>query len=680
MNILTATFLLSASTALIAGPKANSSINDCIISKSDYSVTANREILFEGNSITHPGEPSLPIVSRRYLLPSDADMKSVTVSVVDSKEKIFRENCTVPATELFTTDNKGKAVLAEATAALHDGIFPQSRIYDFSVGKLDSYKIVTVSVAPYRFNFSTGELFYSDTINLSINYNQNRSRLSPFPVRSISAARAAALTENFNKTGPSYGSAVRAEGKGHYLILTSSEILPMLTELESFKASKEAQGYRVSILCEDSWGGSSNSGNVHQIRSWLQENYESEGYTHLLIIDNPVTGAIPMLKATPDWSARYEPLIDMYYGELSGDWDINKDGKYGMYGFFNSKDFEIGGADNLQELFVGRIPYYGDASVINTILRRIVDYSSKTAEESSWRKHLYMPMNDFGPELGDGAKYGGIVKSNVIDQSEWNLTEIYGSNCSRPKVIDLWNESRPGLVLWQAHGLDDYAEKLILSKEAVQLTVPTHTYQTSCHTGKPENPDNLAFAILKSSAISTIGAAVQCLYTSNKTSFGQKGGARDYGYIYAKHMILEREPAGVSHAAARAELAIKSSSDWLNCIETNLYGCPAVGPFTADVNPGTVLINHKSKSTLPFEMVRTSAGITLTSPTGVFQKGRVSLFTLSGRKVAEKTLAAGDRGVLITGNALASGIYLASVEQKHGNKIEKSTFRFSLMN
>ena len=622
--------------------------------------------------------PSLPLITKRFLLPENAKLSSVSVDLKSATEEVVATDCKVNLTTIFTTDENGKSVKIASKIDTLD-IYPKSTLFNLSTGKLGLYKIVTVTLSPFRYNRVKKLLLASKKIDLSVKYLTDKSvRITrrPFP---SNRNRVKNIVDNFNQASKTYGEPSRSSYAGHYLILTSSTIKSQLSKLDLFVSSKKAQGFKVSVLTEDSWGGTATNGDVHQVRNWLKSNYETEGYTHLLIIDNPADGAIPMLVATPDFSDRYKPLVDMYYADLSGDWDIDGDGKYGVFGSFNSKDFDVGGVDQFEEVFVGRIPYYGSAATTDKILNRIVEYSKEKASSASWRKRLYMPMSDFGPGFGDGAKYGSVIKSNVINSSDWSVTEIYGTACNRPEVIKTWNECEPGLVVWQAHGLYNYAENLMYSNEATVLKVPTHTYQTSCHTGKPENPDNLAFAVLKSGAISTIGAAVQCLYSSNKSTWGVSGGARDYGYFYAKNMILEKKPAGEAVAASRADLKVQFSTNWLNCVETNLYGCPAVGPYTTDINPDNVEIITSKKSSIKTSIKTLYSRKKLTISTSEkLLGGTVTLFSLNGKKVKEVLVKSGSKNLVIKTNSLSNGIYFAEIKIKTLKNINTKKIQFTV--
>ncbi len=649
-------------------------IDECII-RNNVKMIEDGVVRFEGDLVNLPGVPSLPLESKRYVLPDNVIPTSITVQLNGVKRSDTYENCVVEPIEIYTTGEDGSREVIPAYDFDHSKPFPESNLFDFSIGKLDHHTIVSVTTSSYQYSVDDQKLYESDSISYTISYELDNSRASS-SARKFSDSRISQIESR----SESRAETAWENGIGHYAIFTTTEILPQLESIDQFVKSKEAQGFSVAIYTEETWGGTATDGDPHQVRQWLRDSYEALEMTHLLIIDNPVTGAIPMLKVTPDFSGRYEPLVDMYYGELSGDWDIDGDGKYATYGFFNSKDFDVGGADQYSELYVGRLPYYGDITDINTIMKRIVDYSAESAEDAVWRNHIYTPMNDFDTGAWDGSKYGSVVKKNVIDLSDWNHTSLYGPSCNRPDVISLWNSSNPGFVLWQAHGLFDYAENLILGDEAQQLTIPTHTYQTSCHTGKPEKADNLAFGILRSSAISTIGAAVQCLYSANKSSWGETGGARDYGYFYAKHVILNERPAGPALVGAHDDLTLRSSSNWLNLVEMNLYGCPAVGPHTTDVVPLAVGVAKSIVSTSNSIAISSNANqLSIQLASSDLVGGTVKIYDGRGRVVSQLSLTSGSDLVSIPMNGIASGIYFVDVTINNGIAPVQSVHRVTHM-
>ncbi len=389
-------------------------IDECIIHKSVKIIEAG-VAQFEGELVTLPGVPALPLESKRYVLPNSVIPASITVRLNDGSDPIVFENSSVNMVEIFTTGDNGEREVIPAYDFDRSKPFPESNLFDYSIGKLDHHTIVSVTTSPFQYCVDDQKLYESDSISYTISYELDSTLArSARSSRTFSDSRVAQITSNSGVDIDSRAETAWQNGVGHYAILTSSEILPQLESIDQFVKSKEAQGFSVAIYTEETWGGTATDGDPHQVRQWLRDNYEALEITHLLIIDNPVTGAVPMLKVTPDFSGRYEPLVDMYYGELSGDWDIDGDGVYATYGFFSSKDFDVGGVDQFSELYVGRLPYYGNIRDINTIMQRIIDYSAESSEDAAWRKHIYTPMNDFDAGAWDGQLLSFITENQVL--------------------------------------------------------------------------------------------------------------------------------------------------------------------------------------------------------------------------------------------------------------------------
>ncbi len=97
---------------------------------------------------------------------------------------------------------------------------------------------------------------------------------------------------------------------------------------------------------------------------------------------------------------------DMCYAELSGDWDLDNDGLRGEY----SGDYGSGGIDKDCEVAVGRIPYYGSISDVDSILQKTMDYETSAATD--WREKILIPaaISNFGPPE-DNSPYGSVDKT-----------------------------------------------------------------------------------------------------------------------------------------------------------------------------------------------------------------------------------------------------------------------------
>lgn len=652
---------------------------------SDIAVTVGQDgiVCFQGeyNSGTMQGAPSLPVFSKTFLLPENADLSTVVVKLQNNEFKVLKGTYIVEPSSIPTDGEnmvipEGFSVSEGKLVEIYskDELYPPNPVLDFSVGKMRSFNLVRVSISPFQYNPVSGQLVQVSGGEISVNWENRSDYRGSVSVPNLFESTVKGLVENYSDGIKDY-KIVESRGsrsKGHYLILTTESIKNSLSNLTSFMNIKRSLGYEVSLLTDAVWGGSPSSGASHVARDWLKENYEAEGYTHLLIIDNPSSGAIPMLVACPDFGGRYLPYVDYYFSDLSGEWDLDNDGKYATFGFSGSKDMGAGGADQYAELFVGRIPHYGNSSVVDGILAKINSYCKEKPEDISWRESAFFPMSDFGPGYGDGQKYGNVVKSNVIDPAGWDLTSKYGTSCNMDYVKSTWNSGQFGMVIWQGHGLYNYAEGVMDNSYASALEddFPPHVFQTSCHNGKPENPENIAFKVLRYGAISTVAAAVQVLYTANKTTYGVKGGARDFGYIYAKNMILNELPSGEAHAKTRSDLKMQFSTDWLNCVENSLYGCPATGVFTSGGDEMTAITSSFSViSPLSLTIINDGNNLEFIPSMKLHRGGRISVFSINGKLLVERNVEPNQMNIRFGSkrqiqHLFSSGLYIVEIALK----------------
>ena len=107
------------------------------------------------------------------------------------------------------------------------------------------------------------------------------------------------------------------------------------------------------VATEDEFGGGLGQEKALHIREWIRQNYEKLGLKYVIFIGvgHPEEGDVPMIKANGRWPTDY------FYTDLSGDWDLDNDGVLASDG-----DYGDGGIDCVPEVFVGRIPYYGETS------------------------------------------------------------------------------------------------------------------------------------------------------------------------------------------------------------------------------------------------------------------------------------------------------------------------------
>lgn len=611
----------------------------------------------EATLLQMPGKPQLPVHELTFLLPANVDPATVAISV--KGDTTFKTDTTLPVGEPFVVNGKeywaGVDSLVEGKDQLvygHNAFFPENHVASFTLGKMRAYNLLKVSFCPKAYNPQKQLLRTLNNSVVEITYEERelRGALQPAPEQFSTSVKKVVV--NYDQFAGTYAEPTR--NAGTYLVITSKSLKSSLSSLDEFLRVKKAKGYDVEVVTEETWGGGEGATAAIRIREWLQQNYESKGVQFVLFIGNPSEGAVPMKYCYPDRGDRHSCYIDFFYADLSGDWDYNKNGKYGEWGFGSSNDNVPGGLDQFAEVHVGRIPYYGNIGETEKLLQKLIRYETEKAANVAWRNNVYLPLNAF--EAMDGSQLGRALLSKVFTPAGSNITSLYDRNCSIDAVIQKWNSGNYGIVTWQGHGLDDYTEGVMYSHRSVELSdeYPAHVYQISCHNGKPANPKNLGYAIFKNTGVSTVASAIQVLYSASMKELGTGATARHWAYMYDKGLVLDSLSSGEAMAQAKATLKLTFDSDWLNASEMNLYGCPEIGLYSYGVIPTNTLFKEvipqkRASSILSNKVlhVQATAG------------AQLRIYSLSGKVLLEQVMSTAEHSLSVSG--FGQGVYLLKV-------------------
>lgn len=129
-----------------------------------------------------------------------------------------------------------------------------------------------------------------------------------------------------------------------YVIITTSDVVAHSSRLAYFVKVKEAIGHTVRVVNESEYDGLTGqypNGRAERIRQWLRNNYVSLGIDYVLMVGDPdpddpldpsdPIGDVPMKMCWPryfSWLYRESPT-DLFYADLTGNWDVDGDGRYG---------------------------------------------------------------------------------------------------------------------------------------------------------------------------------------------------------------------------------------------------------------------------------------------------------------------------------------------------------------
>lgn len=397
-----------------------------------------------------------------------------------------------------------------------------------------------------------------------------------------------------------------------YTIITTPQIQQATTLLDpndpnSFIRHKESLGFRVQVIA-DAHGGKTGDDAAENIRAWLQSHCVTDNIEYVLLIGDPrpTTSEIPMKLLYPfgyrDADDPNEPIdeivpSDLYYADLSGNWDLDGDGYPGEW----DDDFGPGGVDREWEVLVGRIPYYPDydePNDLDKILSKIIHYENQDGEQILWRKSALLPMN-----YNVGAcRLGEEIVRDILVPAEWSYHRIYpdifvddceSDSCpettlteenARTTLPEIWGSDQFGLVVWAADGgcADPPACEIIRATGLIDNTqvsqlddnFPSFTFQVSCSLADPEYPNNLTYALLKHGAICTIGATRSTQGTSDEP-FALGHHAMGMAYVYTSRIVTGMT-CGQALFGLKHRMTLEGPDFWLCHVQYNIYGDPSL--------------------------------------------------------------------------------------------------------
>jgi len=300
------------------------------------------------------------------------------------------------------------------------------------------------------------------------------------------------------------------------------------------------------------------------------------------------------------------PSSNLYYstsssGGLNAEYFNNEDwdGTADLTRIDSTVDFiwgtgDIGTSDPdyTPEVYVGRIPVYDDDyEQLDEILRKIINYETDPGD-ITWRESVLLPMvemNDttFSGGLGEAIKTFAAVPSGssyyrIYEPEDAGFSpEAIGPTIE--KVRDEWINGY-GMVTWHTHGGETGASHVMNTANvgALDDTKPSFTMQASCHNAWPENPDNLAYSLLKHGAIATIAGTRMTTfrYGDYHTFSPAEYTNHQIAYYYTLYVMRDDMPAGVAYS----EVVRHHKAPNSNAIEFNLYGDPDCQLFTVTPN------------------------------------------------------------------------------------------------
>lgn len=585
-----------------------------------------------------PGDPLLPDRVYNVALPPDAILSTVALHVVRAETVDLPGAYDIPPAppsvawsgdeQIVDWGPNAATIVDGRNTAVYgvDAFFPASQVHLAGLAQMRKWRYARLLFTPLQYDPVSGGLRQATEVEVQITF-QRRPQRGPQALAELSDgvmdARAAQILYNYDQARPWYGVAGQrapAASANTYAIITTNQIVAASTRLDEFVAHKEAQGFTVQVVTEDEYGaltGQAPNGRAEKIRRWLVDHYLASQIEYVLLIGNPdpddpeipddSVGDLPMKMCWPrhSQSTHRQSPTDYFYADLTGNWDLDGDGYFGEH----EEDGGPGGVDFAADLYVGRIPVYQAVAdwrlLLDGILLKTIDYEN--APDRAWRRSALLPMSFFDAST-DGAEMGERMKHDYLLPKGYATYTLYqqGPACSNSRyasdetlldraVRERWRNHPYGLVAWQAHGSDAAAligysscrwmgALLETSDTAVfDDNHPAFVFQGSCNNGYPEGPFNLGTTLLQNGAVGTFSASRVSWYTPGPSA-AVPGHGPSIGSLlyYVTQQLARGRPAGRALYDESSAMVAAGNTDWMNLMDFNLYGDPAVSTGLCD--------------------------------------------------------------------------------------------------
>jgi hypothetical protein len=534
------------------------------------------EVTVDGlDYVSIAGAPRLPVQHVEIQLPAGARLADYGLQdiVAEPLPGAYDIQRVMPEAE---SEGGLQAPILFEPSASH--VFPESPLEVSAVHQRGDVQVVTFRFYPLQYNLETRALTFIRSARLSVRY-QRMGR---------TAARATT-----GQSAPTGASETPASSSAGYAIAVRSD-LAQAASIQDFKRHKESEGFTVYLITPNDWANYPGKDGADKLRAFLQSKRQAWNLQYLLIIGS--VSSIPMKTLYPsntDHKNTWATPSDMYYADLTGNWDKDGDGFYG--------EFRDDAVDFGAELLVGRIPFDAE-TLINPVVQRTITYETTYGE---WRKRalLAMAILDYqangNPET-DGAYLGEAMRGYLSKAglNTWRLYEEEGNGTRLPHDAPLDRDmlaaswaSGYGFVSWWAHGSSTGAYRTLwASNQTVRKPFadiyhlsdlrtdnPPIVFQNACSNGVPQTY-SLAAQVLRYGAIATVAPTAITWYRTGWRSPAD-GGSATFAYYFGDELITKEQTVGQALARARelhSARYLTSPGQQQTLLAFALYGDPSL--------------------------------------------------------------------------------------------------------
>jgi hypothetical protein len=380
--------------------------------------------------------PRLVLAARELLLELNADEQVTDIHVRAAESKIVFSSAEVDFFDDLPTSASGKygRILSTRSGERRLG---SENLHLETVSDESGRRLAKLLVFPVTAD-SAGTLSFAGRISLAIG------------PRSISAAE---LVDEHSRPVPSR-SHVALTDAARYVIITNMTLAPAFDRLARYK---NETGYPTEVrLIEEIVNSHRSPEDASSLRHYLQS-FRAEGGRFALLGGDET--AVPIRYASHRMVDTVPPveelqLCDLYFADLTGDWDVDGDGVYGEP--FSDQ------ADMQADLLVGRLPL-SDTAEVRRYVDRLIRYETMPDSAAlAYLKRVFFFASDQMRDYSDGGQHGliaaafppGFEIDTTVGVEQTSGATITPTNPPPVELIDRLSEGY-GIINIVAHGRGD---------------------------------------------------------------------------------------------------------------------------------------------------------------------------------------------------------------------------------
>ena len=367
-----------------------------------------------------PGEPALPWVGTKLLLPIGTEATGITLKK-HNPYTIMLEKPIAPVQPQYPLSWEQLMPLAEPDASIYgtDAFFPEVAHNGVNTQFLAGHPINFTAICPVEYNPVTGELICYQSITIEVS-----SEFSTKAQAATTLLKQDAYISNYLKRAADNDIAIpryetRTDGY-EYIIIHDADKYDQWLPFMQLYAGK---GYNMLMKpVQEIVSQFTGVDTQEKIRNYIISMYQTNSLRHVLLAGD--TDVIPHRGLYVNFSqgGQMDADIpaDMYYSCLDGTWNDDGDAYWG----------EIYEADLAPELSIGRFCYNSDAEIA-IFYNKVMKYLDEPVV-SEVKSALFV-----GEWLWDGPTWGGDYMDEMIGgtsmhgyttvgvPTNWNITTLY---------------------------------------------------------------------------------------------------------------------------------------------------------------------------------------------------------------------------------------------------------------